>query len=68
MDALTFIHKYFPGWSVASVSTYGTIHGVMKLRRDETFIKIRFSLNGSKHWTDSCVTVNYVDTCEGMEM
>ena len=68
MDALTFIHKYFPGWSIASVSTYGTIHCCIKLRSNETFVNVYINLNGSKHWTDSCVTVNYVDTCEGMEM
>jgi len=64
MNALTFIHKYFSGWSIASVSTYGTIHCCMKLRSNETFVNVYINLNGSKHWTDYCATVDHISAAE----
>jgi len=64
MNMLTFIRTYFNDWSIASISTYGTIHGYLKLRHNETFVKVYFNLNGSKHWTDYCVTVDHVTSAE----
>ena len=64
MNALTFIHKYFSGWSIATMSTYGNIRCIIKLRSGETFVNVHINLNGSKHWTDYCATVDYITAAE----
>ena len=64
MNVVDFIQKYFANWRIASVLSCGTMHGYLKLRQNETFIKVYFSLNGSKHWADYRATVDHVTSDE----
>lgn len=64
MSLRDFINQYFHSWKIATVSTDGTICGCMKLRSNETYIKIFFNLNGNKHWTNDGVTVDHIESCE----
>ena len=64
MNLREFINQYFHGWRISAVSLNGTICGYMKLRSNETHIKVFFNLNGNKHWTSDGVTVDHIESCE----
>lgn len=64
MILIDFINKYFSKWSITSISTCRKGRGSMMLRDKETFILVYFNMNDGKDWTDSCVTVDHVETYE----
>ena len=61
-----FIHKYFPNWSVAGITTYGNERGHIKIRNKDSVIKLYFKFNGAKYWTDDSVTLYYIEGCDMM--
>ena len=64
MSFREFKNKYFEDWRIAGVSTYGNERGYIKLRDKDSFIKLYFKFNGAKHWTDDCVTLDYIEGCD----
>ena len=59
-----FKEKYFADWRIAGVTTYGSERGYIKLRDRDSFIKVYFKFNGAKYWTDSSVTLDYIEGCD----
>lgn len=64
MSFREFKNKYFDDWRIAGISTYGNERGYIKLRNKDSFIKLYFKFNGAKHWTDDCVTLEYIEGCD----
>ena len=64
MSFREFKNKYFEDWRIAGISTYGNERGYIKLRNKDSFIKLYFKFNGAKHWTDDCVTLDYIEGCD----
>ena len=64
MSLREFKNKYFEDWRIAGISTYGNERGYIKLRNKDSFIKLYFKFNGAKHWTDDCVTLDYIEGCD----
>lgn len=58
-----FKNKYFAYWRIAGITTYGNERGYIKLRDKDSVIKLFFKFNGGKYWTDSCVTLDYIEGC-----
>lgn len=64
MILVDFIYTYFRDWKITSICTCGTKCGYLKLRKNNTFVKIYFNLNGkSQYWCNHCTTVDHVDVC-----
>ena len=63
MSLHEFKHKYFADWRIAGITTYGNERGYIQLRNRNSFIKLYFNFNGAKHWTDNCVTLDYIEGC-----
>lgn len=60
----TFIGKYLKDWVLCSELSCGTSHGYLKLRMNETKIKVYFKLNGDSHWTGDNVRLDHIDACD----
>ena len=66
MPLYEFKNKYFADWRIAGIATYGNERGYIKLRDRDSFIKVYFKFNGEKYWTDSRVTLDYIEGCDMM--
>ena len=66
MPLYEFKNKYFTDWRIAGIATYRNERGYIKLRDTASFIKVYFKFNGAKYWTDSRVTLDYIEGCDMM--
>lgn len=63
MNLREFRNKYFADWRIAGITTYGDERGCVRLRDKDSVIELYFNFNGAKHWTDDCVTLDYIQGC-----
>lgn len=60
----TFIGIYLKDWVLCSEQSCGTSHGYLKLRMNETKIKVYFKLNGDSHWSGDNVRLDRIEACD----
>lgn len=60
----TFIGTYLKDWILCSELSCGTSHGYLKLRMNETKIKVYFKLNGDSHWSGNNVRLDRIEACD----